>query len=349
MDEKLQQEFIQFLGTQLKAKDQKDLENKVKNLSKEDLKKYYDAFVEYKKNQKVKAAFGAKLNYIKALKNECAENEKLVIFKSGGKTGCGCKKLDLGGETPKKQTSEQKPKKPVIWTKKDDAKLDSLTRRELLKQPLTPQGKLDLKNLRKKWKEASNKEQFELEAKKGGKLNKDCGGSAIVKSFKAKCGTKMKKHQQGGNLEEDVSLLDMVPVVSTLRDFRRAYNNPTFGNIARTAVSAGTDLLSLGVGSAALKAALKARKISKLLKSRGFTPITKEGNTYMKVEKIPANSGIGLNYKATFKKVPTLDATPVVMQTIVDPAVRSAKTLTMPVMDQYRQGGSFNIAQNITK
>ena len=200
MDEKLQQEFIQFLGNQLKAKDQKDLENKVKNLSKEDLKKYYDAFVEYKKNQKVKAAFGAKLNYIKALKNECAEDEKLVIFKSGGKTGCGCKKLNIGGETPKKQTSEQKPKKPVIWTKKDDAKLDSLTRRELLKQPLTPQGKLDLKNLRKKWKEASNKEQFELEAKKGGKLNKDCGGSAIVKSFKAKCGTKMKKHQQGGSL-----------------------------------------------------------------------------------------------------------------------------------------------------
>lgn len=152
----------------------------------------------------------------------------------------------------------------------------------------------------------------------------------------------MKKHQEGGNLEEDVSLLDIVPVVSTLRDFRRAYNNPTFGNITRAAVSAGTDLLSLGVGSTALKAALKARKISKLLKSRGFTPITKEGNTYMKVEKIPANSGMGVNYKATFKKVPTLDATPVVMQTMIDPTIRSAKSLTMPVMDKYQQGGSLN-------
>lgn len=339
MDEKLQQEFIQFLGTQLKAKDQKDLENKVKNLSKEDLKKYYDAFVEYKKNQKVKAAFGAKLNYLKALKNNCAEDEELVIFKSGGKVGCGCKKLEEGGKPKKKIT-------PVDEFKgRDEAAKDSILANKYNDQEVQvnkPGSYKKDKNGKVIWVPDRTKAPYN-------KVKKDCGGSAIVKSFKAKCGTKMKKHQQGGNLEEDVSLLDMVPVVSTLRDFRRAYNNPTFGNIARTAVSAGTDLLSLGVGSAALKAALKARKISKLLKSRGFNPITKEGSTYMKVEKVPANSGVGLNYKATFKKVPTLDATPVVMQTMVDPAIRTTKLVTMPVMDQYQQGGTFNTAQSIAK
>ena len=43
---------------------------------------------------------GAKLNYLKALKNQCAEDEEVYYFKKGGVVGCGCKKKQKGGEIP---------------------------------------------------------------------------------------------------------------------------------------------------------------------------------------------------------------------------------------------------------
>lgn len=46
--------------------------------------------------QKQKVAHGAKLNYIKNLKHQCADDEELVYYKTGGKVDCGCKKK--GGE-----------------------------------------------------------------------------------------------------------------------------------------------------------------------------------------------------------------------------------------------------------
>jgi hypothetical protein len=33
-----------------------------------------------------------KLNYVKNLKNQCADDEELVYFKKGGALGCGCRK-----------------------------------------------------------------------------------------------------------------------------------------------------------------------------------------------------------------------------------------------------------------
>ena len=37
--------------------------------------------------------------------------------------------------------------------------------------------------------------------KKGGEIKKECGGSKVVAKFKAaKCGSKLKKHLQGGKL-----------------------------------------------------------------------------------------------------------------------------------------------------
>jgi len=64
-----------------------------------------------------------------------------------------------------------------------------------MNKSLTPQGKKDLKNLREKFKKSSNTKDYEVEeGKKGTKINKICGDSAISK-FKAKCGSKLKKHQ----------------------------------------------------------------------------------------------------------------------------------------------------------
>ena len=47
-----------------------------------------------------KAAHGAKLNYIKSLKHQCADDEELVYFKKGGAFDCGCQKKKDGGKTP---------------------------------------------------------------------------------------------------------------------------------------------------------------------------------------------------------------------------------------------------------
>ena len=51
--------------------------------------------------QKQKALHGAKLNYFKSLKHQCAEDEEVVYYKKGGSVGCGCKKKENGGEVKK--------------------------------------------------------------------------------------------------------------------------------------------------------------------------------------------------------------------------------------------------------
>ncbi len=64
----------------------------------------YKAAMENQKKQQQqqakKAAHGAKLNYFKSLKNQCAEDEEVVYYKKGGSVTCGCKKKEDGGEVP---------------------------------------------------------------------------------------------------------------------------------------------------------------------------------------------------------------------------------------------------------
>ena len=59
----------------------------------DEVKKYY---AQYQKEKKQMALHGAKLDYIKTLKHQCADDEELVYYKVGGKVDCGCKKK--GGE-----------------------------------------------------------------------------------------------------------------------------------------------------------------------------------------------------------------------------------------------------------
>ena len=59
-------------------------------------------FMQELQSQKTQAArHGAKLNYLKSLKNKCAEDEELVYFKKGGHLTCGCKKKENGGQVKK--------------------------------------------------------------------------------------------------------------------------------------------------------------------------------------------------------------------------------------------------------
>ena len=67
----------------------------------QDIQKAAQAFVQATKQQAQKAAHGAKLQYLKTLKNKCEEGEELVYYKQGGSVKCGCMpKKDEGGEIP---------------------------------------------------------------------------------------------------------------------------------------------------------------------------------------------------------------------------------------------------------
>lgn len=73
-----------------------------------------------------KAAHGAKLQYVKELKNKCAEDEELVYYKKGGSVDCGCVKKKVtkkedGGEV--KDTSWKSQFKNRV--KKDSSKMKS--------------------------------------------------------------------------------------------------------------------------------------------------------------------------------------------------------------------------------
>lgn len=153
-----------------------------------------------------KAKQGAKLNYLKFLKHQCADDEELYYYKKGGSVGCGCKKKEDGGEVIKASTGvelfreDQKKKKQNTkqqskWTNTEDNELKKLSEK---KNP-TPQEKQRLQQLRNKFKNSSNTKDYEMEeGKKGMKVEKDCGGA--VAKFKAACGSKIKKNQQGGSL-----------------------------------------------------------------------------------------------------------------------------------------------------
>lgn len=182
-------EFQNYLIQEAQANN-KDPEKYVQELGEEGLKEAYKRFQTYKQKKTKKAAHGAKLDYIKRLKDQCAEDEELVYFKRGGSIGCGCvKKKETGGTVPKKPQSAvekfKNRKQNPNWTPQDEQKLDSLSRQ----RTLTPQGEKDKSKLQKKFKQAPNSKNYELEeGKHGAKLKKNCGGT----KFKLGKGTKIK-------------------------------------------------------------------------------------------------------------------------------------------------------------
>ena len=177
--------------------------------TKGDMKKAAQAFTQTIQKKTKKALHGAKLQYFKDLKNQCADDEELYYYKKGGSLGCGCKKkMEEGGQTPKKSPVD---KFRNAWTKKDEQKLDSLSSQKRL----TPQGQKEKEKLQNKFKKAPNRKDYEIdEGEKGMKLSKEgkvcpkCGkvhtagmGCVVAKFKAAKCGAKVNKHEQGGSLK----------------------------------------------------------------------------------------------------------------------------------------------------
>lgn len=165
----------------------------------QDMNKAAQTFQQTLQQQVQAAKHGAKLNYLKSLKNQCAEDEELVYFKKGGSVGCGCKKKEDGGEVTKAQkgTAVNKFKN----RKQDQATKDSIAANvynDQEVQTIKPGNYKKNKEGKVQWTPDRTKAPYNKK-EKGGNIEKNCGGSTIAK-FKARCGSKLKKHHQGGSL-----------------------------------------------------------------------------------------------------------------------------------------------------
>ena len=76
--------------------------------------------------------------------------------------------------------------------------------------------------------------------------------------------------------------LDFVPVVGTIQEARRMDEYPSVKQGIALGVSAATDVLSFGLAGSLAKLLGKGAKYTKILKNRGFVPITDDGRTLLK-------------------------------------------------------------------
>lgn len=204
MDTKgLQKEFINWCKSNNKSpKSEDETKQLFVAFMKEKYPEEYKQALQNQQKQAKKAAHGAKLNYFKSLKNQCAEDEEVVYYKKGGSVGCGCKKKDNGGpitkDNPSWKTKFENRKKNQNYpdpTEGGKKKYDPNTKKYV---PVTEEDrkkwKKNLDDARKGKGEGTPERKCGGKVKKnedGSKINKNCGGSAIAK---------FKMHRQGGSL-----------------------------------------------------------------------------------------------------------------------------------------------------
>lgn len=255
----------------------------------QDINQAAQAFTQAMQQQTQAAKHGAKLNYIKTLKNQCAEDEELYYFKRGGSVGCGCKKKEQGGELKEKKESVINKFKAIKKNQSGD-KLKKLSDKAL-NDSISKYNKPYPKEYTSedKIKQEEKLEKFEAEKERRKNIKKDCGGSKMklkagdkVKSAGAGCIAKFKMHKQGGSLngipfyQEGTnkggiqSMAELIPIYGTYKAGQRFFRNPSWRTAGEFAVSGLADaamLTGVGLGAGtALKAgnmAVKAGKVAK--------------------------------------------------------------------------------------
>lgn len=155
----------------------------------QDIQQAAQAFSQALQSQAQAAKHGAKLNYLKTLKNQCADDEELVYFKKGGKVDCGCKKKENGGEMKeeKKESAIDKFKKMARGDRFPINKNDTINtatgpkrlvdKKETMKYP-----KFDHTKATQAEKDrASEKDYYRGDKDHGDHdpVKKDCGGSKM--------------------------------------------------------------------------------------------------------------------------------------------------------------------------
>ena len=217
MDTKgLQKEFINWCKSKNK---QPKSEDETKQLfvafMKEKHPEEYKAAMENQQKQAQKALHGAKLNYFKSLKNQCAEDEEVVYYKKGGSVRCGCKKKEEGGEVVKAQdgaVAKFKARNAQLKKKEEEKKPSSTQQpKKEIKEGWDKHGNYIVSkkgmNEREKQLNASKNEEGKADPNKkiqqkkkcGGKVKKNEDGSKIKKNCSGAV-AKFKMHRQGGSL-----------------------------------------------------------------------------------------------------------------------------------------------------
>ena len=143
------------------------------------------------------AKLGAKLNYIKNIKGECPEGTEKYYFKAGGRICSACRGVKAAEEgmevkpkgnkkaissTVQNYRNSQAPATTSVYSKIDSKRHEELASKRA-KSKLTPQEEQEYKRLTSKFrnqpKSVQNKYATDME----------------------KCGGKMKKHLNGGNID----------------------------------------------------------------------------------------------------------------------------------------------------
>ena len=183
-------------------------------------------FIQETQQQQVQAAkHGAKLKYVKSLKNMCEEDEELYYYKKGGSLGCGCRKKENGGEIKKAEQGAvarfkedyKKQQNKTSISPNDTVHIQNPKTKKMEVRDLSGKHKQYKPLTKEEYQKQSNSKKNDIDLKgykKGGKTEKDCGGSKIKFQKKGgevcpKCGkvhaagmgcdvAKFKKHQQGG-------------------------------------------------------------------------------------------------------------------------------------------------------
>lgn len=113
-----QKAFTAYLIKVLNPKDAADFENKVAQLSENELKEFYKQYKAMEGNQISMAKLGVKLSYVQTLRGECPEGYEVEKYMAGGCVKCkkkaeGAKVVDIfkdkcGGKAKKRVKKDQK-------------------------------------------------------------------------------------------------------------------------------------------------------------------------------------------------------------------------------------------------
>ena len=201
MDTKgLQKEFINWCKSKNKSPKSEDETKQlfVAFMKEKHPEEYKQAVQNQQKQQQAqakKALHGAKLNYFKSLKNQCAEDEEVVYYKKGGSVGCGCKKKEDGGQVKKdcrdsaiakfKAQRMQSGGKKIVSSNSNTEKKEGWDNKG--NYIVTKKGIAE----RKKQLEANKNEEGQAAPKK-----QETKPQTKPVAKKA-CGSKIKKHQEG--------------------------------------------------------------------------------------------------------------------------------------------------------
>ena len=182
--EELQKAFMAFLiedaaaqGMQIQS--EQDLQAYAQQLGEEGLKAKYQEFMQ-KMQGGVKAALGAKLNYINKLKGNCPEGEELVYMKRGGRMCPVCQK-----KAEKAEDGKKLQKKNAVSDFKEKRK--KINPNDTVNTKFGPR---DLNGKTKYPKYDATKENYDYETRKRVQEKDEKSGKKVIGSA---CGSKMKK------------------------------------------------------------------------------------------------------------------------------------------------------------